>query len=223
MKNIESEWDTVFMKVARNFYQPMTNSYSPDHNLYNKTVPHWSKFLSYNTEKGLASPSLLTRSWPSSLAFYTPSPGPPPSVMGCPTINKNSTLTGGLKGAGNLQNHQLNSRAALVCQHKDVMSQSRLRHQDPIRDRCQNIHPPCPTKAHIYGTTSSNRQELIARCIVLQDLTLEKLHFPMNGSWSLVSRELPFHKLKKEKQIPLSPFWYQNLPSSPPVAVFCLI
>lgn len=54
-------------------------------------------------------------------------------------------------------------------------------------------------QAHIYCTNSSNRRELIARCIMLQDLTLEKLHFPMNGSWSLVSRKLPFHKLKKRK------------------------
>lgn len=144
MKNIKSEWDIVFLKVARNFYQPMTNSYGPDRNLYNKTVPHWSKFLSYKAEKSLAFPSLLTRFWPSSLAFHTPSPGPPPSDMGSPTMNKNSTLTGGPKGARNLQNHQLNPRAALVCQHKDVMSQSRLQHQDPTRDRCQNMPPRPP-------------------------------------------------------------------------------
>lgn len=54
-------------------------------------------------------------------------------------MNNGSMLTGVRKRAKNLQNHQLNPRrAALVCQHKDVMSQSSLQHQDPTGDGPQN-------------------------------------------------------------------------------------
>lgn len=134
-------------EVTGNFYQPMTNLYGPDCGLYIEIVPHLSKFLSYKAKEGLASPPLLTRPWLTSLASHTPSTTTTTLSHGEPwPMNKDSTLTGGRKGARNLQNHQLNPKAALVCQHKNVMSQSSLQYQDPPRNCCQNVpYSPKPT------------------------------------------------------------------------------
>lgn len=105
----------------------------------------WVSFYLPNSREGPASPSLLTRSWWSTHAPHTPSPWSPITLScGDPwepwPMNKGSMLTGVRKRAKNLQNHQLNPRrAALVCQHRDVMSQSSLQHQDPTGDGPQNI------------------------------------------------------------------------------------
>lgn len=121
-------------EVTGNFYQPMTNLDCPDCGSILKLAHIWVSFcLTRRRKVGFPTSS------------HTPSPTTTTLSHGEPwPMNKGSTLTGGRKGARNLQNHQLNPKAALVCQHKNVMSQSSLQYQDPPRNYCQNV--PCSPK-----------------------------------------------------------------------------
>lgn len=160
----------------------MTNFYGPDYDLHIKIVPHLSTFLSYQC-RGRSdfppSPHRMLAEQPCLSLTITRTTTLSHGV----TVNKDraqSTLTRGRKRAKNLQNHQLNPRAALVCQLKDGMFQSSPQHQDPSGDGSQKWS--LFSKAHIYCTVPSGTQMLIARCFMPQDLTLEKLYFPVNGS-----------------------------------------